>query len=192
MLPELPDASLTSRRSGGGLPRRPPRSTRELPEGPPRGAGRAMSVSLDGFVADSAGGADRVFCLVQQAAAGPGVQGRPIRVWRERAPSDRRGAQDLRAGRGLGRAPPTPAPVIVATHNIPDGWPRDGAAVAFVTDGIESAMRQSEAIAGDRARHAEHHPAVPKPRARGPHPGQGGPAAAGCRRPHVRGAHQWS
>jgi dihydrofolate reductase len=34
--------------------------------------------------------------------------------------------------------------VIVVAHNVPDGCPREGAAVSFVTDGIESAMQQAE------------------------------------------------
>ena len=39
--------------------------------------------------------------------------------------------------------------MIVVTHRIPEGWPRDGVAVSFVTDGIETAMRQAVAVAGD-------------------------------------------
>jgi len=39
--------------------------------------------------------------------------------------------------------------VIVVTHSIPKGWPREGSTVSLVTDGIESAMKEAEAIAGD-------------------------------------------
>jgi dihydrofolate reductase len=39
----------------------------------------------------------------------------------------------------------------VVTHNGPEGWPREGAPFTFVTDGIESAIEQAKALAGDKA-----------------------------------------
>ena len=41
-------------------------------------------------------------------------------------------------------------PVFVVTHSIPDGWPRDDSSMVFVTDGIESAVKQASAAAGDK------------------------------------------
>jgi len=38
----------------------------------------------------------------------------------------------------------------VVTHDIPDGWPRPGSTVHFVTDGIESAVRQARAAAAGK------------------------------------------
>jgi dihydrofolate reductase len=35
----------------------------------------------------------------------------------------------------------------VLTHKIPDGWPRPNSTVHFVTDGIESAVKQAKAAA---------------------------------------------
>jgi dihydrofolate reductase len=42
-------------------------------------------------------------------------------------------------------------PVFVVTHTVPDGWPREDAPlpVTFVTDGVESAVGQARAAAGD-------------------------------------------
>ena len=41
-------------------------------------------------------------------------------------------------------------PVVVVTHSVPEGWPRDDAPFTFVTDGIERAVEQAKALAGDR------------------------------------------
>jgi dihydrofolate reductase len=38
-------------------------------------------------------------------------------------------------------------PAFVLTHQIPEGWPRPNSTVHFVTDGIESAVRQAKAAA---------------------------------------------
>jgi dihydrofolate reductase len=38
-------------------------------------------------------------------------------------------------------------PAFVLTHHIPAGWPRPDSTVHFVTDGIESAVRQARAAA---------------------------------------------
>jgi dihydrofolate reductase len=42
-------------------------------------------------------------------------------------------------------------PAFVLTHHIPDGWPRPGSSVHFVTDGIESAVNQAKAAAVGKA-----------------------------------------
>ena len=41
-------------------------------------------------------------------------------------------------------------PAFVITHHIPDGWPRPNSTVHFVTDGIESAVKQAKAAAAGR------------------------------------------
>jgi dihydrofolate reductase len=46
---------------------------------------------------------------------------------------------------------PMGRPVVVVTHRVPDGWPRPGAPFSFATDGIEAAIEQARAIAGDKA-----------------------------------------
>ncbi len=42
-------------------------------------------------------------------------------------------------------------PAFVLTHQVPDGWPRPDSTVHFVSDGIESAVNQARAAAGDRS-----------------------------------------
>jgi dihydrofolate reductase len=45
---------------------------------------------------------------------------------------------------------PMAVPVVVLTHSIPDGWPREGAPFHFVTDGIEAAVAKASELAGDK------------------------------------------
>ena len=45
---------------------------------------------------------------------------------------------------------PLGVPVFVVSHTIPDGWPRDDAPFTFVTDGVQSAVAQAKAVAGDK------------------------------------------
>jgi dihydrofolate reductase len=42
-------------------------------------------------------------------------------------------------------------PAFVVTHEVPEGWPRPGSTVHFVTDGIESAVRQAREAAGEKS-----------------------------------------
>jgi dihydrofolate reductase len=42
-------------------------------------------------------------------------------------------------------------PAFVLTQHIPAGWPRPNSTVHFVTDGIESAVKQAKAAAGEKA-----------------------------------------
>jgi dihydrofolate reductase len=42
-------------------------------------------------------------------------------------------------------------PAFILTHEIPEGWPRPGSAVHFVTDGIESAVTQAKAAANGKS-----------------------------------------
>ena len=41
-------------------------------------------------------------------------------------------------------------PAFVLTHHVPDGWPRPGSTVHFVTDGLESAVNQAKAAAAGK------------------------------------------
>ena len=42
-------------------------------------------------------------------------------------------------------------PAFVLTHEVPEGWPRPGSTVHFVTDGIESAVSQAKTAARGKA-----------------------------------------
>jgi dihydrofolate reductase len=51
---------------------------------------------------------------------------------------------------GWGGEHPMGVPVVVLTHSVPDGWPRDGSSIVFNTEGLESAVEQARALAGGR------------------------------------------
>jgi dihydrofolate reductase len=42
-------------------------------------------------------------------------------------------------------------PAFVLTHEVPAGWPRPDSTVHFVTDGLESAVKQAKAAAGGKS-----------------------------------------
>ena len=42
-------------------------------------------------------------------------------------------------------------PAFVLTHRVPEGWPRPDSTVTFVTDGLESAVRQAKQAAAGKA-----------------------------------------
>jgi dihydrofolate reductase len=50
---------------------------------------------------------------------------------------------------GWGGRHPLDKPVVVLTHNPPEDWP-DDTPFTFVTDGIEAAIEQAKALAGDK------------------------------------------
>ncbi len=45
---------------------------------------------------------------------------------------------------------PMDVPVFVVTHSIPQEWAQAGSVFTFVTDGVESAIQQARAVAGDK------------------------------------------
>src|SRR6185295_14128004 len=52
---------------------------------------------------------------------------------------------------GWGGNHPLDRPVVVLTHSVPDGWPRDDAPFTFVTEGgIDRAIAVAQEIAGDK------------------------------------------
>jgi dihydrofolate reductase len=121
-----------------------------------------MSMSLDGFIADPHDGVGPLFEWYQ---VGPVTTPTASEQWSFNM--DEASAEHLRealsstgaliCGRRLfdltnawdGRHP-MGCPVVVVTHTVPEGWPRDGAPFTFVTDGIESAVAQAQALAGDK------------------------------------------
>ena len=121
-----------------------------------------MSMSLDGFVADRndgvnevfdwymsgdvpfhTGGGDPMTFKVSEASAGY------LRsVWAEMgAVLTGRRTFDKAQGWGGHHAW---GPAFVLTHHVPDGWPRPGSTVHFVTDGLESAVKQARAAAAGK------------------------------------------
>lgn len=52
---------------------------------------------------------------------------------------------------GWGGRHPLDRPIVVLTHSVPDGWPREDAPFTFVTEGgIEAAVAAAQEIAGDK------------------------------------------
>lgn len=45
---------------------------------------------------------------------------------------------------------PPGSPCFVVTHTVPQEWVKDGSPFIFVTDGVESAIRQAKEVAGDK------------------------------------------
>lgn len=120
-----------------------------------------MSMSLDGFVADPSDGVEHLFGWYGNGeVAVPTAQ--PDRVLRTSAASAGHlrellanmgaivtGRRTFDIADGWGGTNPWGVPVFVVTHSVPDGWPRDDAPFTFVTDGLESAVAQAKAAAGD-------------------------------------------
>ena len=51
---------------------------------------------------------------------------------------------------GWGGSPPLGVPTFVVTHTVPQEWVYEGSPFTFVTDGVESAVEQAKAVAGDK------------------------------------------
>lgn len=123
-----------------------------------------MSMSLDGYVADSNGGLAEVMGWYM-ASGDTEVQtggSDPMRLKMSEASA--RQYLDLTSELGAvltGRRTFETAdgwggnhawgPAFVLTHHIPAGWPRPNSTVHFVTDGIESAVRQAKAAAAGKS-----------------------------------------
>jgi dihydrofolate reductase len=60
------------------------------------------------------------------------------------------GRRTFDIARGWGGRHPLDAPVFVVTHTVPQGWFTEGTPFTFVTDGVESAVAQARAVAGDK------------------------------------------
>jgi dihydrofolate reductase len=123
-----------------------------------------MSMSLDGYVADKndgvgevfdwyfnsgdvevdTGGSDPMTFKVSEASA------RHIRTLTSGLGAVLTGRRTFEVAQGWGGNHAW-GPAFVLTHDIPDGWPRPNSTVHFVTDGIESAVKQAKAAAGDKS-----------------------------------------
>ncbi len=59
------------------------------------------------------------------------------------------GRRTFDIARAWGGHPPM-SPCFIVTHTIPQEWVKEGSPFAFVTDGVESAIRQAKQAAGDK------------------------------------------
>jgi dihydrofolate reductase len=121
-----------------------------------------ISMSLDGFIA---GPGDDVSQLFGWYGSGdveiPVQNGRmTLKVSRESADLLKESFETTGAmvggrrifdlTRGWGGSPPF-EPCFIVTHNPPQEWVKEGSAFTFVTDGVESAIRQAQAAAGEKS-----------------------------------------
>ena len=123
-----------------------------------------MSMSLDGFVADRNDGVGEVFDWYMNSGdvefqtggsdpmtfhvSAPSAE-HLRRLWSELgAVLTGRRTFDKAEGWGGNHAW---GPAYVLTHKIPTGWPRPNSTVHFVTDGLESAVRQAKRAAGGKS-----------------------------------------
>ena len=123
-----------------------------------------MSMSLDGYVADSNDGVAEVFDWYMNSGDVEfhtgGGDPMTFRVSEPSAEHLRGLTSDLGAmltgrrtfevAQGWGGNHAW-GPAFVLTHDIPDGWPRPDSTVHFVTDGIESAVGQAKAAAAGKS-----------------------------------------
>lgn len=123
-----------------------------------------MSMSLDGFVADPNDGVSEVFDWYFNSGdvefhAG-GADAMTFRVsepsaehlgdlWSELG-AVLTGRRTFEVAQGWGGNHAW-GPAFVVTHDVPAGWPRPDSTVHFVTDGIESAVKQAKEAAGGKS-----------------------------------------
>ena len=121
-----------------------------------------MSMSLDGFVADPDDGVEEVFDWYFSGDVEVTVPTGAF-TFRVSPPSAERlhgliadvgamltGRRTFERAQGWEGRHPFDVPAFVVTGQVPEGWPRPGSTVRFVTDGIESAVAQAKAAAGPK------------------------------------------
>ena len=121
-----------------------------------------MSMSLDGYVARPDDSPDHLFDWmfsgdVEVRTNKPGVAFRTSQASADAVRGAVGGVGAILGGRryfdlanGWGGEHPMGVPVVVLTHSVPDGWPRDGSSIVFNTDGLEPAIEQAKALAGGK------------------------------------------
>ena len=123
-----------------------------------------MSMSLDGYVADSHDGVNEVFDwyfnsgdvefdtgggdpMTFKVSEPSAVHLRSL--WSELG-AVLTGRRTFEVAQGWGGNHAW-GPAFVVTHEVPAGWPRPNSTVNFVTDGIQSAVKQAKAAAGKKS-----------------------------------------
>jgi dihydrofolate reductase len=123
-----------------------------------------MSMSLDGFIADKDHRIDKLVGWyfngdAEVPTANPGVSFRTSEPSAEVIRDALKSVGAIVGGRdyfdsanGWGGAHPMGVPAFIVTHRPPpEGWPADNDNIRFVYDGVESAIEQAKAVAGDRS-----------------------------------------
>jgi dihydrofolate reductase len=123
-----------------------------------------MSMSLDGFIADKEHRAEALFGWyfngdAEVATPNPAVTFRPseasagvIRDALATVGAIVGGRTYFDLANGWGGRHPMGVPAYIVTHRPPPAdWPAENDAIRFVYDGVESAIEQAKAAAGDKA-----------------------------------------
>ncbi|MDQ6603061.1 MAG: dihydrofolate reductase family protein [Chloroflexota bacterium] len=122
-----------------------------------------MSMSLDGYIADTGDGVAEVFDWyfagdVDVPTHDPNFtfhvsapSAEHLRALMSEVGAMLTGRRTFNKAEGWGGQHPWGIPAFVVTHHVPEGWPRPGSTVHFVTEGVESAVAQATSAAGDRA-----------------------------------------
>jgi dihydrofolate reductase len=124
-----------------------------------------MSMSLDGYVADANDGVAEVFawCFsgdVQVSTASETMDmtfhvsppsADHLRALGAEVGAMLVGRRTFEVADGWGGQHPWDVPGFVVTHQVPEGWPRPGSTIEFVTDGIESAVARARSAAGPKS-----------------------------------------
>lgn len=128
------------------------------------------SISLDGFVAGPndnpenglGDGGERLFAWYYNGDTEVPLQGTDMVFRVSRASAELLQGEwsqigAMVAGRRMfdiahawGGYPPGGGPCFIVTHNPPQEWLKEGSPFTFVTDGVESAIRQAKQAAGDK------------------------------------------
>lgn len=122
-----------------------------------------MSMSLDGYVADPDDGVAEVFdwyfnsgdVEVHTGGSDPmtfkvsGPSAGHIRGLWDELGAVLTGRRTFEVAQGWGGNHAW-GPAFVLTHQVPNGWPRPGSTVHFVTDGLESAVKRAKAAAAGK------------------------------------------
>jgi dihydrofolate reductase len=129
-----------------------------------------LSMSLDGFIAgpnDGPGsplgdGGERLFAWYQAGEVEYRLPGTEmvfnispqsadlLRKAHARMGAFVTGRRTFEIAGGWGGSPPLGVPTFVVTHSVPQEWVYEGSPFAFVTDGVESAIEQARAVAGEK------------------------------------------
>jgi dihydrofolate reductase len=124
-----------------------------------------MSMSLDGYVADTEDGVDEVFdwyfsgdVEVSTASTSSGMtfhvsepSADHLRSLQAEVGAMLTGRRTFERADGWDGQHPWEVPAFVVTHRVPDGWPRPGSTVQFVTDGIQGAVARAKSAAAPRS-----------------------------------------
>lgn len=123
-----------------------------------------MSMSLDGYVADSKGGVAEVMSWYMTSGDTEVETGGSDPMKLKMSEASARHFRDLTSDLGsvlTGRRTFETAdgwggnhawgPAFVLTHRVPAGWSRPNATVNFVTDGVDSAVKQAKAAAAGKS-----------------------------------------